>query len=303
MYEDSIQELNNLIGELDSFQREHEMKMKLKQREKPSIQKPPRRQPNGHDVHNTTGDSTMTVSSIGDMSDIYNNMDKLSISSNDPNPLLCSTATHSSDLTFGSDVGLNDLTDCQATTRSLKLNLSTTEHPLVMHTSTNSLGGVNGMSDSISLNGSSLNGSSAVRSIELIPDSYNVSDAYVKEHTEVVVLRRKDSQNDVNTEPTHLPNGSANTSAKDVERISSFRCSSFAKTESPNEGKSTLQRGQSITSADSAGHRYNGNTNGMPVMQYDHDVVDHADNDTTQMIRQKPLITPRPASLSGLSFF
>lgn len=314
MYEDSIQELNNLIGELDSFQREHEQKMKQKQREKQQQHhqhQQPQKHPklaNGHDVHNTTGDTTLTASSIGDMSDIYSNFDKLSISSTDPNPLMCSTT---SEMTFGSD-GLNDLTDCHATTMSLKLNLSTTEHPLIMHNSTNSLTGVNGTSSMNST--SSLNGSTVARNIELIPESYNVSDDYVKEHTEIVVLRRKDSLNDLSggassvqeRNPSVNGSPSINGNGKDVERISSFRCSSFSKTEptSPDGGggrTATLKRGQSINAADSV--RYNKHeytSNGTAVM--DHDVVDHADNDhtVTQMIRQKPIITPRPASLSGL---
>lgn len=311
MYEDSIQELNNLIGELDSFQREHEQKMKQKQREKQqqqTHQKQPKLLANGHDVLNTTADTTLTASSIGDTSDIYNNFDKLSIGSSEPNPLLCSTTTHSSEMTFGSDAG--DLTDCQATTMSLKLNLSTTEHPLIMNNSTNSINGVNGTSSSSS------NGSTVARHIELIPDGYNVSDDYVKENTEIVVLRRKDSQTDLNNCGQEQMSPSVNGSGKDVERISSFRCSSFGKTEStsPNDGKSTLKRGLSITSADSIAmnNRCNSNgneyhSNGMAVNhhQQDQDVVDHADivnNDspTVQMIRQKPIIASRPASLSGL---
>lgn len=326
MYEDSIQELNNLIGELDSFQREHEQKMKQKQREKQQQQQQQNQSQsyaNGHDVHNTTADTTLTASSIGDMSDIYNNFDKLSIGSSDPNPLMCSTT---SEMTFGSD-GLNDLTDCQATTMSLKLNLSTTEHPLIMHSSTGSLSGgsvINGNSSMMMNSTSSLNGSTVARTIELIPDSYNVSDDYVKEHTEIVVLRRKDSLNDLTNgsgsivlEHNQSINGSpsVNGNGKDVERISSFRCSSFAvknESSSPSDSKSTtLKRGQSISSADSLryhhqhhnNHHDYGTTNGQTT-DTDQDVVDHhsLDNEhsATQMIRQKPIVTPRPASLSGL---
>lgn len=304
MYEDSIQELNNLIGELDSFQREHEQKMKQKQHEK-QPQKQSKSLLNGHDVHNTTGDTTLTASSIGDMSDIYNNFDKLSIESSDQNPLMCST---NSELTFGSD-GINDLTDCHATTMSLKLNLSTTEHPLIMHSSTNSLPGISTVNGTSAMNSTNTsNGSITIaRNIELIPESYNVSDDYVKEHTEIVVLRRKDSLNDLSVGNNGVPelnqniNGMGNGNGKDVERISSFRCSSFSKndTSSP-DGKSTLKRGQSINSADSMRYNHEYTTNGMHVM--DQDVVDHSDNNhsNAQMIRQKPIITPRPASLSGL---
>lgn len=310
MYQDSIQELNNLIGELDSFQREHELKMKQKHHDKQTQQKQPNLFANGLDIHNTTADTTLASSSIGDISDIYNNFDKLSISSSDPNPLMCSTTTHSSEMTFGSDAAdrLNDLTDCQATTMSLKLNLSTTEHPLIMHNNSNSVNGVNGTSTSSTAS----NSSTVVRNIELIPESYNVSDDYVKEHTEIVVLRRKGSLSDL---PYALEcNSNAHTqnvqaTGKEVERISSFRCSSFSKTDQThqNDNVLTLKRTESIHSADSlqAANRYKAieQNNGTHMrLHYDQDVVDHAhnDNETTQMVRQKPIITPRPASLSGL---
>lgn len=274
MYEDSIQELNDLIGELDSFQREHELKMKQKEREKQHSK-----------TNGKLTDKKMSTSMNDDTSDIYNNFDKLSISSGEPNPLLCSTQTHSSDITFGSDAA--DLT------ASLKLNLSTTEHPLVMQSSFNKSNGTNGT------NGS--NGTTTVKNIQLIPDSYNVSDEYVKENTEFVVLRRKGSQSDLSctTQEPIIQNGSIS-NGKDVERISSFRCSSFS-----NGKESTLKREPAITSMDHSnnGHDY---TNGTSVMmQYNENSIDQTDgidNDSMQMIRHKPIVTPRPASLSGLFF-
>lgn len=297
MYEDSIQELNNLIGELDSFQREHEQKMKEKKRDQNESKSPTKT----HDPHNVTANTTLTTSSIGDMSDIYNNFDKLSISSSDPNPLMCSTVTESSEMAFGGDgaKGLHDIIDCQATTMSLKLNLSTTEYPLIMHNSSNSML----TSNASSLGEQTSSGSGGVQKIELITDCNNVSDDYVKEHTEIVVLRRKDNQNEImsdeNTGQSYID---ATDGAKNVERISSFRCSSFSKI---SDGKGTLRRGQSITAADSLSmaHRSNANDiNGMTTAHTNHDVVDNADHKsaTAQMIRQKPVITPRPASLSGL---
>lgn len=275
MYEDSIQELNDLIGELDSFQREHEMKMQQKEREKQQ-KKQHQQTPklNGHDKM-----------MMDDTSDIYNSFDKLSISSGEPNPLLCSTTTHSNETTFGSDAA--DLT------MSLKLNLSTTEHPLVMQNNYTSR--------------NTSNGTSTVKNIQLIPDSYNVSDDYVKENTEVVVLRRKGSQNDLScTQEAAIQNGGI-TNGKDIERISSFRCSSFS-----GKDASTLKREPSITSIDSsiADTKYRSNncnefTNGTTVMmmQFDENTIDQTDGidcTTMQMIRQKPIVTPRPASLSGL---
>lgn len=331
MYEDSIQELNNLIGELDSFQREHEQKMKQKQHDKQQQQ----HSNDGHDMHSTTGDTTMTASSIGDTSDIYNNFDNLSISSSDRNALMGSTATnahndtHSSEMTFGCDAvdGLSDLTDCQATTMTLKLNLSTTEHPLVMQhnrssrsrgTSSNNYNGVNTLVASPSGSKASNGSTEMVHSIELIPDSYNVTDDFVKEHSTIVVLRRKDSQDGGANERTS--SNRANADVGGVERISSFRCSSFAKADSngTNDVTSTLRRGQSMASADSvaftaaaaASNRFktneHTNDNNTPVMrQFDPDPVDRVNDDESnsaalQMFRQKPIITPRPASLSGL---
>lgn len=278
MYEDSIQELNDLIGELDSFQREHELKMKQKEREKHHFKV----------ANSKLTDKTMSTSMNDDTSDIYNNFDKLSISSGEPNPLLCSTQTNSSDITFGSDAA--DLT------ASLKLNLSTTEHPLVMQSNFTTIS--NGTNET--------NGTNTVKMIQLIPDSYNVSDEYVKENTEFVILRRKGSQNDLNctTQEPILQNGSISNGSKDIERISSFRCSSFS-----NGKESTLKREPSITSMDRSnnGHEYINGTS--MIIQYDIQSIDQMDNidnnnDTMQMIRNKPIVTPRPASLSGLfSFF
>lgn len=328
MVEDSIQELNNLIGELDLFQREHEQKIKRKQHEKQQ-QKQHKLVCNGHEVHSTTPVTTMTTPSIGGTSDIYDSFENSSMSSNDRNLLMTttnSTTNYSGEMMFGSDTvdGLSDLTDCQATTMSLKLNLSTTEYPLVMQKNSSCSNYYNDVSGTQITSPSSPNASDGSRAtvhcIELIPESYNVSDDYVKEHSEIVVLRRKDSQNDMNDgsecherSSAHAVNACpADFDASGAEHISSFRCSSFSKTDSngSNDSSSTLKRGQSIGSADlialTAGNRFKmkENINGIPVMsQTDQRSVGHANNNdstASQIIRQKPIITPRPASLSGL---
>lgn len=287
MYEDSIQELNNLIGELDSYQREQDQKVKQKHYAK-----------HQHQTSITTIDTSAMSSNSFDNS-----------------------STHDGAYA-GDDIDrLNDLTDCHGTTMSLKLNLSTTEHPLVLqmncspikkrHTNDNNTAGtvVSGPSR-----------------IELIPDSYNVSDDYVKEHTEIVVLRRSDNPNDMNGSQEHHSNHSSlnnrcvddvdsgsGSGGRCIERISSFRCSSFAKTDlnGSNDGDSTVRLAaqsygstESIASS-SAANRYKlkENTNGAPVItQYDQDRVDHEldnNNAASHIIRQKPIITPRPTSLSG----
>lgn len=308
MCEDSIQELNNLIGELDSFQKEHEMKMREKEREKQLHLR--QQQKLNH-----------TASSMGDISDIQSNFDRLSINSNDPNPVMCSTG-----LTFDSDVvdSPTDLTDCQATTKSLKLNLSTTEYPLHLHSIvSNNSSNKNISDDNISSE------SKIVHNIELIPESYNVSDNYVKEHTEIVVLRRKESISEVNEmhTPTKYSNSDTISNGSEVERalpitpdssqnrsseLMSFRCSSFSsKTDLNPQILSPTSKAKSAFTDDSCagGDEFSSKnctelTNGTAVMlsQYDQNTDDHADSESNKamQIRKKPSITPRPASLSGL---
>lgn len=308
MYEDSIQELNNLIGELDLFQREHDQEMKHKQRQPTNPHKPV---PNSHDVHriaaaDTAGMMTTTTSSNAvKTSDICDSSESSTMRSNDRN-MSATDTSHSSEMAYGSDVvdSINDLTDCQATTMSLKLNLSTTEYPLVLENNSNSSSRSNHysiLSNTSMASPSTPNaveGSKATANcIELIPDSYNVSDDYVKEYSEIVVLRRKDSQNDLNgaggsyeRSSTHPVNTSArNVEKSDIKRASSFRCSSFAKT-----GSNDLNDSSSPQKC-----RIDEQTNEMHVsFPVDHGSDSHCA--ASQTILHKPVITPRPASLSGL---
>lgn len=265
-YEDSIQELNNLIGELDSFQREHENKMQHKMLSNESME-------SLSNSHATPNDSHHRMSLHDDVS----------------SPLLSSTLIQTNNHDCNMD-DLENLADCYATTASLKKSLSTTEHPLMMRS-------MNGLSSSHDSN----NTSSVVHTIELIPDNYHSADNYVKKNSEIVVLRRKDSQTDLingievdsgNMMP--LGNGCAN----NVERISAFRCSSFTArndnnlraTESTAEHKTDDCLAHSIDTSDGMGK--------IVSRPHSHDKMD---SDHMTQIRKRPVINPRPASLSGLS--
>lgn len=302
MYEDSIQELNNLIGELDLFQREHDQEMKQKQRHHPKPNPNPHKPvPKSHDVHRIAADTAVKSS------DICDSPESSTMSINDRN-ISATNISQSSEMAYGSDVvdRINDLTDCQATTMSLKLNLSTTEYPLVMDNSSsisssrnNQYSVLNNTSMASPTSSNAAEGSKATANcIELIPDSYNVSDDYVKEYSEIVVLRRKDSQNDVNSvdggyerSSTHPVNTSAlNVDGNTIKRARSFRCSSFAKTSS-NDLTDSSNSTQTC--------RIDEQTNEAPVSF----PVNHVSDSycaASQTILHKPIITPRPASLSGL---
>lgn len=265
MYEDSIQELNNLIGELDSFQREHEMKMKRKESSNKveAAQSSPM-------IANGLSDFTSMTQSAPAGKDMHTNFDQVSICSGDPNPMLSSTqSVNSNDLTF-SDV-------------SSMHNLS--------HQSGTDLNG--------SMNGSIVYGGerpnrNVVHDIQLIQEGMHVPDSYLKEHTEIVVLRRKDSVTDLNS-PTS-DNGRSNghgdgSGKKPLERVSSFRCTSFAR---PDRDSLSIGASRSAPS--------NGSNANESVIGHRNHVTAHVDgqhSDETEM-RSKPQITPRPASLSGL---
>lgn len=314
MYEDSIQELNNLIGELDSFQREHDQIIKQKQQSKPY-----------KCVENTTADTTVRTAPIEDASDTPNGLDNSSTyRNNDRNALMYSPAANDSAF-FNEDSPSTHATDFPGATLSRQVNLSSIEHPAVMqmncrNTKKNSTG--NSYSGTLNPGSPRLNAlidsQPIVSCIELIPDSYNVSDDYVKEHSEIVLLRRTDSQNDDHEHDTNhaLNIGTAAVAAdksKRVKHTSSFRCSSFVKTDSncSNHTDSTLKHGPPSGSPEPTAFTATATRskakeayNGAPMMTpFDQDRGKHEidnSNAVSQTIRQKPIITPRPTSLSGL---
>lgn len=279
MYDVSIQELNNLIGELDSFQREHEMKMR-KQNE-----------------NNVTTAAHATILPSIEISDIYSNLDRLSICSNEPNPIMCSTqSVHSSEMTFNSD---------SVDGPSVK-NLSCGDHD--NHSNKSDISNVSNGSSIGGSHGGGGGGGSIARNIELIPDSYNVSDNYVKEHTEIVVLRRKDSLSELNSPVSEksVSIGSNGTGKEPLERISSFRCSSFSKPDRDSSSSFGRTNGTPLNRPQS-----NSGKNESVIFASDEcstpKSVSAPTSDTFNgqhmndaHIRSKPLVTPRPASLSGL---
>lgn len=158
MYEDSIQELNILIGELDSFQKEHEQKQASK----------------------CTNSSSIIVAAVCDYESNYD-IDKLSIDSSN----------------MGSSYGYSIHSNCsdsdhqpsiQHTSQPLPpppavvnhFNYSDTEINRYMHEKSE---------NSISIS----NNDSNSEIIHLQDSSLNQTELYVKENAEIVVLRRKDS--------------------------------------------------------------------------------------------------------------
>lgn len=275
MYDVSIQELNNLIGELDSFQREHEIKMRQKSE------------------NNVATAAPSAILPTIEISDIFSNLDRLSICSNEPNPIMCSTqSVHSNESTFNSD------SVDGPSVKNLSCGGSDDHHNYSDHSNKSDI--------SMVPNGDG--GSGVARHIELIPDSYNVSDNYVKEHTEVVVLRRKGSFSELNSPVSEksVSFGSNGTGNEPLERISSFRCSSFSKPD--RDSSSSLGRSNG-TPLNRQLHN-TGNNESVIFATGESSVPKTASAPTSgtingqQMddahIRLKPLVTPRPASLSGL---
>lgn len=269
MYEDSIQELNNLIGELDSFQREHELKIRQEEEER-------KKQLNSSSTSRLTDfNSTMSLTTPMEIVEAFNNFDKLSICSVEPTVAttnaptnatnISSPSLHSSDLTFSSS-------DAGNTTAHTSFNGNVSHDVGDKRTASTPTSNENGVACNI----------------QLIQEEYNVPDSYLKQHTEIVVLRRKDSSaSDVNASPNDddcrsgngngsVSNGCSNGSKRSLERVSSFRCTSFSKPDFA-----------SVKSPTTNGHSANN----------DESVISQNEifNSPT-----KPNITPRPASLSGL---
>lgn len=262
IYDVSIQELNNLIGELDSFQREHEMKMRLQ---------------NKNNSLNGVPSMILPSSRAGD---IYSNSDRSSIFSNEPNPLMCSTQSeHSSDMA---------------------IYIDSADGTPVENVSFGESGDHSNQTDMTNKANENSGGGTA-RNIELIPDSYNVSDNYVKKHTEIVVLRCKDSlserSNPVSEKGVSV--GSIEIGKESSERISSFRSLGFSKPDRDSFPSSTNHHRSSGDDDKSVIFRTNecniSRTGDAPTA----DASDSQHIDGAHY-HSKPLITPRPVSLSGL---
>lgn len=110
------------------------------------------------------------------------------------------------------------------------------------------------------------------------PHNLNDSELYVKENTEIVVLRRKDSANDLN-KIIDVPSSNEQQPPAQ-QRFSSFKSDVIAM----GTAIVSVKRDDSVS--------------------YKSDVVDAAMMDfkmgLDERLRHKPIISPRPASLSGL---
>lgn len=272
-YEDSIQELNNLIGELDNFQREHENKVQQKL----------------HDSQPTNESFMCSSNSRATPSELCNQMENMAINGDVSLHILNTRMLHSSTSKYNGDDDLETLADCHVTTASLKKNLSITEHPLMMHSMND---GSAATTSSPSMN--------VARSIELVPSTFHATANYVKKHSEIVVLQRKNSQSElasIDLDSGHLvlpENGASN-----VERTSSFRCSSFSGKLDPNAKgalivEPTAETMHPLDTVDSGNN---------VAFTHTFDLHDEMDKDTMAQTRKKPVINQRPASLSGWFFF
>lgn len=187
-YEDSIQELVNLIGELDSFQREHESK----ERDQALV--------NGHDSN-----SSNTRINLAEANDLHRVRDDES----DDN-------------------------------RSREMNI--------------------------------------VLKNDQMP---TVSEQYARDNAEIVVLRRKNSTNDLNNSLTKLDELPEN-----VKKLSSFK------------NDSSSLNGSARNTLTDVDDKFNGLVQLPPVK-----VISELVNPYKSPTKGKPIIQPRPTSLSGLFIF
>ncbi|KAL5286804.1 hypothetical protein ACFFRR_008048 [Megaselia abdita] len=195
IYEDSIQELNNLIGELDSFQREHEAKEKLRKYSTT----------NNHlnqipVVNGNSGVGGMTIFGTSDAES-----DKISIGS-------LNYSTHS---TKYSD---SEISRYVSETSSLGFENPTFAH-LNTTTTTSTSNTTNNQFTPIHDN----NSDSGSNIVMIYDHQYIPDPEYVKQNTEIVVLRSK--ENDNCQDKVHKATHNNNITDSPKHRLSSFRTS------------------------------------------------------------------------------
>ncbi len=210
IYEESIQELNNLIGELDSFQKEHELK----------------NQNYGHTNHNIDKD--------------FDTFDKISVASSNIGSI-------------GYSIQSNNSNDSKFTFN---------ETDTAKYYNENSSGFESNASEIIHCD-----------------NNFNETESYLKENSEIVVLRRKGSTTDLNgmADATLL--------TEPQQRLSSFKS---------DGSKDELKLSQTNLRHDGGGSISN-----IAICDTENDCKVSAD----ERLRAKPTVTPRPASLSGLFLF
>lgn len=206
IYEDSIQELNNLIGELDSFQKEHELK-----------------------THNQTNPS---------IDKDFDAFDKISVASSNIGSI-------------GYSIQSNNSNDS-------KFMFNETDP--TKYYNENSSGFESNASEIIHCD-----------------NNFNDTESYLKENSEIVVLRRKGSTTDLNGMVD------ANAMTEPQQRLSSFK-SDGSKSDELKLSNSNLRR--------DAG----GSISNIAICDTENELKICAD----ERFRAKPTVTPRPASLSGL---
>lgn len=206
IYEDSIQELNNLIGELDSFQKEHELKSQNHSQTNHVIDK-------DFDAFDKISMASSNIGSIG-----------YSIQSNNSND---------SKFTFN-------------------------ETDQTKYYNENSSGFESNNSEIIHCD-----------------NNFNDTESYLKENSEIVVLRRKGSTTDLNGM------ADANLLTEPQQRLSSFK-SDGSREELKLSNPNLRQDAGSISN----------------IAICDTEI--EFKNCVDERLRSKPTVTPRPASLSGL---
>lgn len=207
IYEDSIQELNNLIGELDSFQKEHELK-------------------------------TQNYSQTNNINDKdFDAYDKISVASSNIGSI-------------GYSIQSNNSNDSKFTYN---------EADPTKYYNENSSGFESNESEIIHCD-----------------NGLNDTELYLKENSEIVVLRRKGSTSDLNS----MVDG--NVLIEPQQRLSSFKS---------DGSKDELKLSHSNL-------RQGGGSN-IPICDTESSLTNYKIS-ADERLRAKPTVTPRPASLSGL---
>ena len=275
MYEDSIQKLNNLLGELDSFQKEHEQSLLRNNSLNKSI------------CASVTPSSTATSTTIASCNNSFNTTNTTANTNINYNSFNSSNKDKDTDSNYdkisigSSNVGSMGYSIQSNASSDCKFNLASLDVTKYIHENNSSSG--------FDSNDSEI--------IHIQENSFNDSELYVKENAEIVVLRRKEST-DVNSDGI----SGGGVSQPVAEKIlSSFKCDF----NSNNSSKINYQNvngsrdgSEEITNYDDP-HLQNQYVEVTPTTSmnnYDNNKID-------DRVRSKPVISPRPASLSGLFFF
>lgn len=280
LYEDSIQELNILIGELDSFQKEHELKQS-----------------------SATAATSSIIAAVCDYESNYD-IDKLSIDSSN----------------MGSSFGYSIHSNCSDSETQLPLpppppavlnhfNYSDTEinRYMLQNNSQNSISATNIDSNS--------------EIIHLQDSNLNQTELYVKENAEIVVLRRKDScasntdkKDSYTTDANDYPYGNQHQPHLLLQqRFSSFKSNDCSVRPMSPSTSSSFTNNSPYAREDYKIARLNMKNMEMTSLSlppvsiggaHDNESIDNNfKSNSNERLSNKPLVSPRPTSLSGLLFF